>query len=82
MIQVMVGNNINKHATHCDENMTLRALLEQEGVDYSRGAMTLDGSNLRPGDLDKTFESFGINGQPGHEKCYLLSIQKLDNASK
>lgn len=80
MIRVTVGANVNRKTVNCDENMSLRALLEQEGVDYTKGSMTLDGATLPAGALDKTFADFGVNGQPGHEKCFLLSIQKLDNA--
>ncbi|MDR9824985.1 hypothetical protein RCJ22_05100, partial [Vibrio sp. FNV 38] len=38
--------------------------------------MMLDGVTLRPGDLDKSFDDFGIA-----ETCYLLSVQKADNAA-
>ena len=37
--------------------------------------MHLDGSSLNPGDLDKTFQQFGIT-----EKCFLLNVVKADNA--
>ena len=76
MIKVTVGNNVDRKAVIVDENSTLRTVLEDNGVDYSRGVMHLDGVSLQAGELDKTFASFGIT-----EKCYLLSVVKADNAA-
>ena len=56
-----------------DANRTLRSVLEEAGIDYTRGVMHLDGASVNPGDLDKTFASFGIA-----EKCFLLSVVKAD----
>lgn len=75
MVKVTIGNNVKRETTIIDANTTLRAALEANGVDYSRGTMHLDGSTLQPGDLDKTFADFGIT-----EKCYLLNVVKADNA--
>lgn len=80
MIRVTTGNNINREHVVIDENTTLRACLESKGIDYSRGSMMLDGCNLKPGDLNKTFADFGYDGTPGHTSCYLLSMVKTDNA--
>ena len=71
MIQVTVGNNVKREKRMVDAGRTLRSVLEEAGVDYTRGVMHLDGSSLNPGDLDKTFESFGIT-----EKCFLLITQQ------
>jgi len=75
MIKVTVGNNVKREAVIIDENTTLRSCLEANGVEYARGSMTLDGSTLNPGDLDKTFAHFGIK-----DKCFLLNVVKADNA--
>ena len=75
MIKVTIGNNVKREAVIIDKNTTLRAALEDNGVDYARGVMHLDGSSLQPGDLDKTFADFNIA-----EKCYLLNVVKTDNA--
>ena len=75
MIKVTVGNNVKRESVIVDENTTLRTVLEDANVDYTRGVMHLDGSSLNPGDLDKTFASLGIT-----EKCYLLNVVKADNA--
>lgn len=75
MIKVVVGNNVKRETVIVDANTTLRTVLEDASVDYTRGVMHLDGSSLNPGDLDKTFASLGIT-----EKCYLLNVVKADNA--
>ncbi len=75
MVKVTVGNNVKRETVIVDSDTKLRTVLEDAGIDYSRGVMHLDGSSLNPGDLDKTFESFGIN-----EKCFLLNVVKADNA--
>jgi hypothetical protein len=75
MIKVTIGNNVKRESVIIDENTTLRTALEANGIDYTRGAMHLDGATLAAGDLDKTFAEFGIT-----EKCFLFSVVKADNA--
>lgn len=75
MIRVTVGNNVKRENVIVNDNTTLRSVLEQQGVDYTRGNLTLDGSTLQPGALDKTFAEFSIK-----EKCFLMQIVKADNA--
>ncbi len=75
MIKVTVGNNVKRQAIIVEESTTLRTVLEEVGIDYTRGVMHLDGSSLQAGDLDKTFADFGIA-----DKCFLLNVVKADNA--
>lgn len=75
MIKCTIGNNVKRESVIVDSNKTLRAVLEDANLDYTSGTMTLDGSPLQPGDLDKTFADFGIT-----EKTYLLQVVKCDNA--
>lgn len=75
MIKVTVGNNVKRESVLVDKTATLRSVLEENEIDYTRGVMHLDGSSLNPGDLDKTFEQMGIT-----EKCFLLNVVKADNA--
>ncbi|MBQ3022909.1 MAG: hypothetical protein IJD91_06285 [Clostridia bacterium] len=75
MIKVTVGNNVKRESVIVDENTTLRTVLEDNGIDYTSGTMHLDGSSLKPGEIDKTFADLGIT-----EKCYLLNVVKADNA--
>lgn len=76
MIKVIVGNNVKRNdPVIVSANTTLRTVLDDGGIDYTRGVMHLDGASLKAGDLDKTFEDFGIV-----EKCFLLNVVKTDNA--
>ncbi len=75
-VKVTVGNNVKRVSDTVSDTATLREVLENNGIDYTRGAMTLDGATLQPGDLDKTFADFGIT-----EKCWLLAVTKADNAA-
>lgn len=75
MIKVVVGNNVTRDTVIVDSATTLRTVLEDSNIDYTKGVMHLDGSSLNPGDLDKTFAQFGIT-----EKCFLLNVVKADNA--
>lgn len=76
MIKVTLGNNVDRKSIIVDENKTLKSVLEENGIDYSRGAMHLDGASLGAGELNKTFAELGVT-----EKCYLLNIAKMDNAA-
>ena len=75
MIKVTVGNNMKRNTVIVDSGMTIRQVLTDAGIDYSRGSTNLDGATLQPGDFDKTFAQFGIT-----ENCYLLNVVKTDNA--
>lgn len=75
MIQVVIGTTLNRDTYVEDSSQTLREVLEKHGVDYSRGSMHFDGAPLNPGDLDKTFDDFGVKS-----KCFLLNVVKADNA--
>lgn len=74
-VKVYVGNNVDRYPVVVESSSTLKSVLQQEGIDYSRGTMHLDGSSLRPGDLERTFDDFGIGAQ-----CFLLNVVKADNA--
>ena len=76
MIKVTIGNNLKRESVIVDATTTPRAVLEDHGIDYTRGVMHLDGATLQPGDIDKTFADLGIT-----EKCYLLNVVKADNAA-
>lgn len=75
MIKVVVGNNVKRENVIVDSSVTLRQVLEDAGIDYTQGVMHLDGAALQPGDLDKTFASFGVT-----ERCFLLNVVKATNA--
>lgn len=76
VIKVITGNNVSKNdPVHVESDTTLRTVLEDVGIDYTRGQMHLDGATLGAGDLDKTFDDFGITN-----RCFLLNVVKADNA--
>lgn len=81
MIKVGIGTNTNRETRNIDPNQTLREAFEMAGVDYSTGLNTLDGSPISVGDLDRTFADFGFTGENGRDKCFLMSVKKLDNAA-
>lgn len=74
MIKVTIGNNLKRSTETFTHDTTLRAAMEQVGIDYTSGLTTMDGSTLGPGDLNKTFAEFGFDGTPGHDKCFLLNV--------
>ena len=80
MIRVTIGNNLKRNQYNITPDTTLRAAMEQAGIDYTSGMTTLDGSTLGPGDLNKAFVDFGFDGTEGHDKCFLLNVVKADNA--
>ena len=75
MIKVTVGNNVKRNTVIVSSDTTLRQVLEDNQIDYTRGAMHLDGSPLQAGDLNKTFAQYGVT-----DKCFLLNVVKADNA--
>ena len=75
MIKVTVGSNVKRNTVIVDSTITLRSVLKDNGIDYTRGTMHLDGCPLQPGDLDNTFKDFGLG-----EECWLLNVVKADNA--
>lgn len=75
MIKVTVGNNLKRETVIVDSAETLRNVLEGAEIDYTRGITTLDGATLGAGDLDKSFDDFGIA-----ERTFLLNVVKADNA--
>ena len=73
MIRVTVGNTVKRENVIVNSNTTLRKVLEDAGIDYTKGGLNLDGSTLNAGDIDKTFADFGVT-----EKCFLLQVVKAD----
>lgn len=81
MVKVYVGNNVKRESKIHSPNKTLRAILEEANIDFSRGVMHLDGSTLGPGDLNKTLADFGYTGEEGKNTAWLLNVVKADNAA-
>lgn len=75
MVKIIVGNNVKREPVIVDDATTLKAVLEDQGIDYTRGTMHLDGAPLQPGDLNKTFAQMGVT-----DRAFLLNVVKADNA--
>lgn len=75
MIKVTLGTNTTRTVVIVPDYTTLREVLEENEIDYSTGALHLDGASIRPGDLDRSFEALGIT-----EKTYLINVVKADSA--
>lgn len=85
MIKVYVSNNTgSRDYAIIDENTTTpRTVLEEKGVDLSRGTFAMDGASMQPGDMNKTFAALGYDGSdPTKNKAFITQISKLDNASR
>lgn len=80
MIKVTVCNNLKREVIMVTPGDTLRSALEKGGVDPSQGTLHMDGSTLRPGDINRTFAEFGLTGEEGRNACALAAIHKADNA--
>ena len=75
MIRVTVGSTLSRNTVMVNEETTIRTILEENSIDYSRGMTTLDGSPLQAGQMDKTLPELGIT-----ERCILMNVVKADNA--
>lgn len=76
MISVTVGTNTDRRRITVDPSMTIRQVLDEQGVNYSVANVHLDGVSLQLGDMDKTFADLGIT-----ESCFLIAVVKADNAT-
>jgi hypothetical protein len=77
MIQVTVGTNTDRKRIIDDGNTSIRKILEDNDVQYATATVHLDGIPLSNDKMDKTLGELGIT-----EKCYLLAVVKVDNASR
>jgi len=76
MIKVTVGNNVERKDVIVTPDTTLRAALDEAGINYGIGMMNLNGTPLSDDDLDSTFADFEIT-----DRCFLLNVVKADNAT-
>ena len=73
MIKVLIGTNTNRKQITTDPSITLKSVLEENGIDYSTGGIHLDGLAVAGEDLNKSFADHGIV-----EDCILISVVKGD----
>lgn len=76
MIRVKVGTGVTERKTVIvDENRTLRSVLDENGILYDTGIVSLNGASVQGADLDKTFKDYNIV-----DSCFLINIIKTSNA--
>lgn len=76
MINVTIGSNMSRRTVTVDESTTtLRSVLDENGLDYNRFTVHLDGDTVTADKLDKTFAENGV-----FENCFLVSVSKTDSA--
>lgn len=75
MVQVRIITNLGPATDVVAPTTTPREVLEKNEIDYSRGAVSIDGVPLRVGDLDKSLAELGVG-----ERCNLSVVVKADNA--
>lgn len=75
-IKVNLGSSVGRRSTvMVDSTRTIKSVLSENNIDYSSGTINLDGGALSTGDLNQTFDDFGIA-----DECYLISVVKTNNA--
>jgi hypothetical protein len=75
MIEVTVGSTTNRKKVLYSGDTTLRAILEDNGIDYGYATVMLDGANIGAADMDRTLSGLGKT-----EKAMLIAVVKSDNA--
>lgn len=75
IIQVKLGTNGERITKTVDSSKTIKSVLEENDINYSATVMHMDGAPLGPGDVNKTFDDFGIT-----DSTYLLAVVKASNA--
>lgn len=76
MIKIKLISTANRMpATLVPEESTIREFFEQNDISYEMAAVYLDGVTMQPGDLDKTFEEWGIK-----ESCRISVVIKTQAA--
>lgn len=77
MIKVTVGINLNRETVEVDESTTtIRSVLDNNGIDYNRYMVNLNGDVVSSANIDKTFAEAGV-----YSDCFLTSVTKADSAA-
>ena len=79
-IAVKLSNNMTRKDLMVTSNTSVRKILEDNAIDYSRSGISLDTAPISGADLDKTLAQLGYDGTEGHNKAFLGVIVKADNA--
>lgn len=76
MIQVTVGTTTNRIKKNYPSDTTVRAILEDNNVDYGVATIMLDGVNIKTNEMDSTLHTLGKT-----EKCMLIAVIKAEAAN-
>lgn len=77
MIRLKIGTNTSSTTAIVEPTRTIKSLLEEHNVDYSRGGVHLDGLAIAGADLNKTLEEHGVE-----ESGILICVVKGDGGVK
>lgn len=75
MFKLTIGSAIDRKIIDFDLDCTPRQALEENDLDYSTGAIHLDGATIKGADLDKSFKELGVT-----TKASLIVVVKADAA--
>ncbi len=75
MIKVIFTGNAGSEQELFPADATIRQAFDHFGVNYGGRQLFIDGSPIRVGDMDKSFESLGITTY-----CTLSAIEQKNNA--
>lgn len=73
MIKVTVGTNTSRKSVMVNPTASVKSVLLENGIDYAKGGIHLDGLAIAGESLNKSFADHGIS-----EDCILLSVVKAD----
>lgn len=73
MIKVIIGTNLNSVTVTVDPSKTLKEVMDENNVDYSRGGVHLDGFAIDRAGLNKSFAEHGVE-----DECMLITVVKGD----
>lgn len=76
MIQVTVGTTTNRIKKNYTADTTIRAILEDNSIDYGVATVMLDGVNIKINEMDSTLSALGKV-----EKCMLIAVVKAEAAN-
>lgn len=79
-INVTLSNNMTRTPLMVSADTSIKQILEDNGVDYSRAGVSLDSAPIGGNELNKTLAEHGYDGSTGHDRAFLSVVVKADNA--
>jgi len=77
MVRVTLVTNNPRKTILAEETKTIKAILEENGVNYTNAATAVDGATLSAGEINKTLAELGVE-----EKVVISVLAHKDNAAK